>query len=141
MDAEGFHERAGAQVLALPQEPHRAVSADWVDDLDFEYRSEEARHTAERVIETSTSSFATVNEASGAAFVGSGVGAMNLDFGLEHSLLFETQDDYLTSPYQYESVQPQSTQRVCQPRPLTSNAYGKQSGSQTISVRYQRPDG
>jgi hypothetical protein len=78
MDAEGFHDRAGAQVLAPPQEPHRAVSADWVDDLDFEYRSEEARHTAERVIETSTSSFATVNEASGAGFVGSGVGAMSL---------------------------------------------------------------
>ncbi len=78
MDARGFQERAGAQVLAAPHSPRRAAAAEWVDDLDFEYRSEEARHAAERVIETSTSSFATVDEAGGAAFVGSGIGAMSL---------------------------------------------------------------
>ena len=80
VDAEGLHEAPGGAALAMPK---RCTDADLfgpaLEALDFgsSYRSESAMMRAERTIEINGSSFATANQASGAAFMGTGIGAMS----------------------------------------------------------------
>lgn len=80
VDAQGMHEAPGGAVLAVPK---RSTDADLfgpaleAQDFGCSYRSESAMMRAERTIELHGSSFATANQASGAAFMGTGIGAMS----------------------------------------------------------------
>lgn len=87
VDATGMTEAPGGAVLAMPR---RDTDIDLfgpaLEMLDFSssYRSEAEMKRVERVIETSASSFATTAQASGAAFMGTGIGAMSVSAKYAH---------------------------------------------------------
>jgi hypothetical protein len=78
LDATGFTPASAGAVIAMPRNASDNRSPDQVDDIGFEYRSESAMGTAERLIETGAATIATVNEAGGGAYFGSGIGAMSV---------------------------------------------------------------
>ncbi|AMK75622.1 MULTISPECIES: MAC/perforin domain-containing protein [Methylomonas] len=81
IDANGMTEAPGGAVIAMPR---RSGNADLfgpsleTKDFSRSYRSESELSRAERLIETHASSFVVAAEASGAAFMGTGIGAMSL---------------------------------------------------------------
>lgn len=80
LDADGLTEAPGGAVLAMPK---RSADVDLfgpgLETLDFgaSYRSEGAMMRADRLLETHANAFSVSAQASGAAFMGTGVGAVS----------------------------------------------------------------
>lgn len=80
VDANGAIEAPGGVLLALPKRCSNAElfgPGQEMCDIAFSYRSEAAMMKGQRALEIHGSSLATATEAHGAAFMGTGVGAMS----------------------------------------------------------------
>jgi hypothetical protein len=76
-DARGLHRR-DYPVLDMPPDPTESRPQDPTDENDYRFRGASTSDSAMHLIETSSQAFAASAEVSGAAFVGSGIGALSV---------------------------------------------------------------